>query len=144
MHLIREVSVGGVFSDPAWPHYSNLPVVHPLVVEGYDAAVQSNNVVHQILGAREPSVTFRPAGLRTGKLTLHFTDTREAMRAEQVHIYGQVLSLQIDADEWSLPESINMFYVVDGTIARTRSGTRSWIVTVDFQEVRGPLMNRIW
>ncbi|MDJ1115384.1 hypothetical protein [Microbacterium dauci] len=161
--MIREASLGGMFSDPNPPHYSNLPWVNPTAVEGYESTVQSQNIVHQILGSRFPDVTFRPATLRTGTLTLHFNSTQEAMRAETLHRYGQVLALDLKlphglSDRWtpdgsragnederrSLLGSAEMFYVVSGDVTRTLTSTQSWRLRVDYQEVDGPNARRLW
>lgn len=151
-HTIREVSLGGTFSDPEYPHYSRLPVAHPTVVHGFEAAFESRNIVHPILGSRIPDVTFREPALRSGTLELHFATTTEVMRAEQLHTYGQVLALDItppiDAPDWyelsHLSSATSMFYVVAGRVARSRTTTRTWTLTVDYQEVHGPNTSRIW
>lgn len=152
-HRIYEVSLGGYFSDPDYPHYTRLPLVTPTAVTGYETTLQSGNVVHQILGSRVPAVTYRPAGLRTGTLELHFEDTRSAMQCESLHTYGRILQLAVDVpddgpydglERLHVADATSMFYVANGNITRRRTDVDTWIVTVDYQEVQGPQAMRIW
>lgn len=153
-YRIREVSLGGVFSRPDYPRYSDLPWVEPFSVEGYETKLRSGNIIHPILGSRVPAVTFRPARVRTGTLKLHFRTTRSAMECETLHVYGRVLTLthrpertddQAKSYEQSaLGDATEMMYVVSGEITRARTEVDTWTVDVDYQEVRGPNANRPW
>lgn len=134
-------------------------VIHPDVVDGYQASSESNTKVHKILGRSNPDITERPADLRKGTLRLVFggagsggvvyvivdgivvgvgtsigdAEARSA-EAETVHNSGGVFSLQSDERT-----TIVMDYIVpEGSSARREldGATRDvWIVSVDFQEV---------
>jgi len=105
----------------------------PAVVDGYEASIEARSIVHVILGRADPDITMRPAGLRTGTLSLVFDSRAEAWAAVAALSIPQVLTLT-DAD---VPE-VGMSFVVAGGALEPRldDETRSvWTVAVPFQEV---------
>ena len=106
--------------------------ITPDLIDGFNAARQSANIVHQILGLAEPDVTIRPALLRAGTLRLIFSDETASKDAEDLHATGGIFTLASTERA-----SIDMDYVVSGTVRRYLSPeTRNyWVLEVDFQEV---------
>lgn len=108
-------------------------VINPTEIDGYEPSIPVRNIVHTILGRSDPDVTFRPAGLRTGTLSLVFELEADAWAAVAALRVPQVLTLT-DADV----AVVNMSFVVaPGELRPTLDdATRSvWIVEVPFQEV---------
>lgn len=109
--------------------------ITPTVVLGYESEREARTIVHSILGRANPDVTLRPAGLRTGTLTLGFegaTAEADSLEAENVHAaVGSFAVVSTDRD------TIEMPYVVSGRITRALDDqTRdAWTVAIDFQEV---------
>jgi hypothetical protein len=106
--------------------------ITPRLVLGYAARQQSRNVVHEVIGRRDPDVTLRPAGTRTGTLRLLFLT--EAAAASAFDDLGS-------ADVWTLLDAdvstIGMAFVVDGQMEVSlddRTITR-WTVSVEYREV---------
>ena len=56
-------------------------VITPQLILGWEAAQDSRNVIHSIIGKAEPDVTLKPATLRTGTLQLLFLTAAEASTA---------------------------------------------------------------
>lgn len=107
--------------------------ITPTIINGFSASRPVRTLVHTILGRSDPDVTYRPAGLRKGELTLVFATGAEAAAAEAALIVPQVLTLSDPA----VPEVAMSFVVADGEVGTTLDlGTRRvWIVSVPFQEV---------
>lgn len=108
-------------------------VITPTVQDGYAARIPTRSKVHVILGRRDPDVTFRPSGMRSGNLPLVFASAADAWAAVAVLVVPQQLTLT-DPDQ----PHINMVFVVgEGEIApRLDDETRSvWLLDVPFQEV---------
>lgn len=109
--------------------------ITPTLILDFESTSQSRNVVHVIPGRTHPDITFRPGNLRTGTLRMMFAaiDAQEDSKAcEDVHRTGGVFTLtSTDLD------SIQMSYVVDGTIRRflNKELPDTWVVEVDYQEV---------
>lgn len=107
--------------------------ITPKVVNGFEASRPVRSKVHDILGSSNSDVTFRPAGLRRGTLTLVFATGAEAAAAEAVLATPQVfLLVEPDVVE------VEMSFVVAGGDLRPRldPGTRkTWLVDVPFVEV---------
>lgn len=106
----------------------------PLLILGYESTATSQNIVHPIIGAQEPDVTLRAAGMRTGTLSFLFADQTSAYAAEQMHVAGGMFQLRDDD-----LDTILMAYVTTDKIVRTldAEGRRRWTLAVDFQEVSG-------
>lgn len=105
----------------------------PAVVDGFEASRQMRTIVHTILGRPDPDITYRPAGLRKGTMTLVFATGAAAAAAEAALVVPQVFTLN-DPD---VPQVAMSFVVADGEVSRSLdSVTRvAWLVTVPFQEV---------
>lgn len=106
--------------------------IAPDIIDGFDSRRDSANIVHEILGRSNPDITFRPAGLRTGTLTLVFASETESAAAENVHVSGTVFTI-VSTDR----ATIQMTYVVQGEISRKLDAeTRdAWVVEIGYQEV---------
>lgn len=137
-HIIREVTLGGRFSNPAFPHYSTLPWVEPSLIEGYETTRTSRHIVHHILGRREPEVTFREPSMRSGRLRMYFEDQYKLRTAEQVFALAEVLMLQTTRSEHE--DVMRMCFVVDGDMDCELTDTNQWVLTVGYQEVNSPPM----
>lgn len=113
----------------------NTGVITPEVVNGYDAAREARTIVHTILGRPDPDITLRPAGLRSGTLTLVFATGAAAASAEAALLFPQVLVLS-DPD---VPQVAMSFVVGPEGQASTRSldlDTQTvWLLELPFQEV---------
>lgn len=107
--------------------------ITPEVVNGFEASRAARTIVHTILGRSDPDITYRPAGLRKGELSLVFGTGAEAAAAEAILVTPQIFTLS-DPD---VPEVAMSFVVADGDITRALDlETQSvWIVGVPFQEV---------
>jgi len=105
----------------------------PTLVDGYEASIEARSIVHRILGRTDPDITARPAGLRSGTLSLVFASRAEAWAAVTVLREPQSLTLT-DAD---VPEVGMSFVVANGALVpRLDDETRSvWILTVPFEEI---------
>ena len=108
-------------------------VITPLLVLGWSAARRSHSLVHPVLGRTDPDVTLRPAGMRTGTLTMLFANAADAAAAEAVFAVAQRLTLA-DPDVAAVAMT---FVVAEGDIAAVLDPeTRvRWTLAVPFQEV---------
>lgn len=104
----------------------------PILTDGYQSNRTSRTVVHEVLGRSYPDITQFPMSLRSGTLTLVYSNEADAVEAERMHVGGYVMTYA-DSD---LP-SAAMTYIVNGSLTRELDPeTRSvWLVTVDYQEV---------
>jgi hypothetical protein len=106
--------------------------ITPEVIEGFEASREARSIVHHVLGRSDPDITLRPAGMRTGTLTLVFADGAAAAAAEAALRVPQVLTL---ADP-EVPEVAMPFVVTDGEIVqRINESRKSWTLELPFQEV---------
>lgn len=107
--------------------------ITPEVVNGFEAAREARTIVHNIIGRPDPDITFRPAGLRKGTLTLVFATGAAATAAEAALAFPQVLALS-DPD---VPEVGMSFVVADGDLdSKLDLDTQEvWLLDVPFQEV---------
>ena len=107
--------------------------ITPTLVEGYAATAPARTLVHDILGRTAPDITLRPAGLRTGTLTLLIAVEARAVEAFTALCAGVVCTLASDERSISMP-----FIVPDGQQVGIKldDTTRDhWHITVPFQEV---------
>lgn len=104
----------------------------PVAVLGYESKRSGQNIVHAVIGRADPDVTLRPAGLRTGTLTLLFESEADAAECEVMHAAAVVLAMA-DSDV----STVGMSYVVSGAVTRSLDdASRSlWTVAVEYQEV---------
>ncbi|PQZ60686.1 MULTISPECIES: hypothetical protein [unclassified Microbacterium] len=105
----------------------------PTVVDGYEASIEARSIVHNVMGRTDPDITLRPAGMRTGTLSLVFASRAAGWAALAALCIPQVLTLT-DAD---VPEVGMSFVVAGGAIKHSLDDeTRDvWILGVPFQEV---------
>lgn len=107
-------------------------VITPTVVDGYGAARTPRTILHPILGRADDDVTFRPASLQKGILSLVFAAEVAARSALSALALPQVLTLA-DPDI-----SIAMTFVVaEGDLMlELDDETRGvWILSVPFREI---------
>ncbi len=104
--------------------------ITPTAVSSYEAEQAAGNIVHDVLGRAHPDITFRPAGLRTGTLTLTFASAVDANAARLALATGTVFELVAPEQP-----TIDMAYVVAGTIGTVLGAALEWTLLVGFQEV---------
>lgn len=113
---------------------SGSTVITPSVVTAIDTERVSGNRVHDIIGRANPDVTLRPAGTRSGTLSIVFVGaTSEADSAEAETALAAAAIWTLSSDDRA---SLEMSFVTSGRIARTldaRTGT--WTLEVEFREV---------
>lgn len=104
----------------------------PDAVEVFMTERESRNIVHNVIGRANPDITLRPAGLRTGTLSVVFRDELDALAFDDAHAVGAVFTY----DSGSRP-TLSMTYVPVGRLTRELdpSSLAFWRVTFDFQEV---------
>lgn len=107
--------------------------IAPEVVNGFEASRSARSLVHTILGRPDPDITFRPAGLRKGTLSLVFANGAAAASAEAALVVPRVFTL-VDAD---VPNVGMSFVVAEGDVesALDLDTQTVWIVRVPFHEV---------
>jgi len=107
--------------------------ITPILIDGYESTRASRNVVHAILGTPNPSVSLRPAGLRTGRLSALFENRAAAVALENVLAGAHVFTFT-DTDT-----TLSMLFVLDGDgqiITRLDPDTRRrWTVEWAYAEV---------
>ena len=106
-------------------------VIAPTAVTEYGVEQSGGNIVHSILGSDNVDVTFRPASLRAGTLTLVFAMATAAAAARVQHATGGVFTLT----STEVPV-VDMSYVLDGKLGTVQGKAGEWTITVDFHEVR--------
>lgn len=109
-------------------------VITPTIVDGYSAARTPRTILHPILGRADDDVTFRPAALRKGSLTLVFALEADARNAADILAIPQLLTLS-DPDI-----DIAMSFVLsedagDLEISLDDETRDAWVLTVPFREV---------
>lgn len=104
----------------------------PQLVDGYEAARESGNLVHSIIGSTEPAITLRPANMRSGELRIVVgSDRALALQFEALLAGGTVCALA-DTDV----DVAMSFVVTDSISTELDDETRAvWIVVCGFQEV---------
>jgi len=107
----------------------------PRLVVGYETARPLRNVIHPIVGATTDgsvAVTLRPAGLRTGTLTLLHDTLAQAQIMEALLVQDKVFTLA-DSDE---PAAALTFVTAVGELRVYLSDDRAAVlVEAPFQEV---------
>ncbi len=107
--------------------------ITPDEVDGFEASRAVRSIVHTILGRADPDITYRPASLRQGTLTLVFASGADAATAEAALLIPQVFTLT-DTDVAQVAMS---FIVADGDLVSSLDDSTRvvWLVRVPFQEV---------
>ncbi|MFJ6534413.1 hypothetical protein [Microbacterium sp. NPDC091662] len=104
--------------------------VSPTLVLGYEASLESKNVVHDIIGGGIGVTLIRPRP-RSGTLALFFTEESAAFAAVELHKRETSFTLS-DTDR----PVVGMRYIVDGSVGiRLTDDRKRWEVSIDFQEV---------
>jgi hypothetical protein len=107
--------------------------IAPELVLGYETSQAGGNLIHAVLGRRDPDVTLREAGLRAGTLQLFFLTEVEAEACRVLHSAAAVFAYTADDNT-----TTSMNYVVDPGGISTKlddSTRRRWVVSVGYQEV---------
>lgn len=104
--------------------------VAPLVVDGYESTRAPRTIVHEVLNNPNPSVSLKPAGLRTGTLSAVFATRADAVECEAMLAAAAVLTLTSTVD-------VGMTFVVheDITVTLDDSTRAVWLVSFGYQEV---------
>lgn len=113
---------------------NGIDTISPVAVDGYASTSRHGNIVHQILASEDVDVVLRPAGLRTGRMTLMMGDDESASAAAETALRsGTVWTLSPGGD----PTTVAMQFVVVDDVTRTMDdGTRLvWLVDFGWQEV---------
>ncbi len=106
--------------------------ITPDSIELFELDYASGNIIHPIAGSAETDVTFDPASLATGTMSLVFTDLSDFLDACLMHRTGQVFTLAS-----STRPDLDMSYVTAGrvTAAQDARTLAFWRLRIDFQEV---------
>lgn len=105
----------------------------PTAVERFSASRTVNTIVHDLLNREDPDVTFRPAGLRTGRFRLVFENEDAALSAYDTLASAQPFTILNPA-----VTPLNMTFIVAGgdlTIEQDSDVATLWRIDVPFQEV---------
>jgi len=101
------------------------------VVQGYDAALPVENIIHPILNAAGHNVTYRPTRNRAGTLGLLFATAAHAWAAIALLRTAYTFTLTADVAELSMT-----FVLRPGALQpRNEPSFKVWIVDVPFQDV---------
>lgn len=112
------------------PNNGSTENASPVLILGYETSIESQNIVHQIIGGGTAHTLIRP-NARNGSLELFFTDEASAFDAFNLHKLEATFTVT-DTDR----PSVNMTYVVDGSVdLRLTDDRKRWVVTVGYQEV---------
>ncbi|MDU0367677.1 hypothetical protein RWH45_10650 [Microbacterium sp. KSW4-17] len=109
--------------------------IAPQQVMNITSQQESGTIVHPILGRAFPDITLRPAGVRTGTITMGFagpTAETDAATARALLASGVVFTIAPEERT-----SLSMACIVSGRISLDLEDvTRdAWVLTVDYQEV---------
>lgn len=106
--------------------------ITPLLVTRYEAAQESRNIFHDVIGRADPDVTLRPASTRRGSLELLFENGDDAETA-------RALLAQPKAFTYTDPDlpTAGMRFALDGNLSPAlEDETRElWQVTVSYREL---------
>lgn len=108
--------------------------IRPTLVLGFETAIETRHITHEVLGTGAVDVTMRPAAPRSGTLRLLFETENAAATAFSLHFDANTFTLA-DTDR---PLVVNMRYVPIGAVRLVLDDeSRSlWTVEVPYQEVR--------
>lgn len=103
----------------------------PVVIDGYETARESRNVIHDLIGGGIAVSLILPRP-RSGELILRYTDEVQAWGALSVLSHESAYALT-DSDR----PGVGMTFVVDGDVQLSLDDdTRdTWTVTVPYQEI---------
>lgn len=101
----------------------------PTALSEYTSDQAGGAILHEILGRRDPDVTFRPSNLRTGSFVLDFP-TEAASASARVALSA--------AGGWTLAHSertsVNMRFIVRNVSRPVESDGR-WMLQVQYEEI---------
>ncbi|MCE4024662.1 hypothetical protein LXM50_01605 [Microbacterium sp. Au-Mic1] len=107
--------------------------ITPILIDGFEASRSGGSIVHPILGRTNPDITLRPAGMKTGTLSLLFAVEADANMAWNALSDPAVFVLSSDE------RTVSMSFVVPESQAlslKLDPETRDhWTLSVPFQEV---------
>ena len=108
--------------------------ITPEVVNGFESSRETNTIVHNILGRSDPDITYRPAGLQSGRLTLVFASGAAARAAEAALV---VVPRSFQLSDPDAPSAGMRFVVAGGEVnIRFDLDTQTvWLVEIPFQEI---------
>ena len=105
----------------------------PLLLTAYEAASDSNNIAHDIIGRADPDFSLGGESTREGTLPMMFASAEDMAVAEAILAAPAVFTLS----DTERPE-VDMTFIRFGTMRRRRGRTRgSWMLEVGFREVAG-------
>lgn len=103
----------------------------PTIVTTYEAASESRNIAHTIIGRPDPDYSLGGESTRMGTLHLMFSTVAAMNEAEGILSDPNVFTLTDDTTP-----SVSMVFIRDGAMRRRRGRTRnSWLLEVGFREV---------
>lgn len=103
----------------------------PLLVTTYEAASDSRNITHTIIGRADPDYSLGGESTRAGMLNMMFSSVAALDTAEALLSQPAVFTL-VD----TITPSVDMSFVREGTMRRRRGLTQgSWLLDVGFAEV---------
>lgn len=104
----------------------------PALVLSYDTESESGNIIHPVLNAEDPAITFGVEGMRAGVLEMYFATSALAWAARASLKLPKIFTL-VSTDE----SAIGMKFVRSGRmrIGLDSSTLKSWVLTVGYQEV---------
>lgn len=110
---------------------SDSATTSPVLVDGYEAALSSRNVVHDLIGG-DIAVTLVTPRPRAGELVLVYDDEADAWAGFNLHSVADTFTLVSDE-----VTPADMMYVLDGDvrIALDDESRAVWVVTVGYQEI---------
>lgn len=120
-------------SDVTISRSTDAATISPDLVMPYtDAASESQNVIHTIIGSPVPDVTLRPALTAAGTLRMFFLTDAAAQTAYRFHLPAAVFTLSAPSMPW-LPTR----YVTAGKIqpVQQEPARKRWVLEVGFQDV---------
>lgn len=113
---------------------SGTTILQPTLLLGIEWTRTNNNIVHNIIGAAAPSITFVAPSLRTGTFNFLCATEGEAAQLDALHRVPGVLVF-VDSEH----TYTSMLYVPTGSgrVSLEPETRRLWLYSVDFQEVLG-------
>jgi hypothetical protein len=115
-----------------WTISDGIDEFSPLVVTTYEAASQSGNITHEIIGRPgDPDYSLGDESPREGSLSIMFSSAATMTAGAAILSRPAVFTLVDD----EVPE-VDMTFIRQGAMRRRRGRTRgSWLLEVGFTEV---------
>lgn len=105
----------------------------PVLVKNWESAQETRNIIHKIIGKSAPDVTIKPAGMRTGTLSLFYTTLSAAESARSIFTTAAVFTITSTDAPW-----LDGFkFVISGSVSAAieEVDLASWHISIDYQEV---------